>query len=138
MTSAEILARLEEAGRLLTSMPSIAARRLKAPPMEVMHAIADCELPSKMEPISAAQIARMNEAFGWISLIPRDRYVLRRIVGARCLISPATGKHVYSWRRLAALLGADVKAIQRWHAQGIALIVAACDGGAPPPPEPGS
>ena len=34
------------------------------------------------------RIDRMDEALGWIPLIPRDRYVLRRIVGARSLVSP--------------------------------------------------
>ena len=51
--------------------------------------------------------------------------MLRRIVGARSLVSPVTERHLYSWRRLATLLGADHKAIQRWHGQGVALIVAA-------------
>jgi hypothetical protein len=74
---------------------------------------------------SASRITRMDEALGWIPLIPRDRYVLRRIVGARCLVSPVTERHLYSWRRLGALLGADHKAVQRWHAQGIDMLVAA-------------
>jgi hypothetical protein len=34
-----------------------------------------------------------------------------------------TGRHLYSWRRLGSVLVADHKAISRWHAQGIALIV---------------
>ena len=72
----------------------------------------------------AARITRMDEALGWIALIPRDRYVLRRIVGARALIHPLTERHLYPWRRLGAAIGADHKAVQRWHAQGIALIVA--------------
>jgi hypothetical protein len=36
-----------------------------------------------------------------------------------------TERHLYSWRRLGALLGADHKAVQRWHAQGIDMLVAA-------------
>jgi len=50
--------------------------------------------------------------------------VLRRIVGARALVSPLTDRHLFPWRRLAAVLGADHKAVQRWHAQAIALLVA--------------
>jgi hypothetical protein len=65
----------------------------------------------------------MDEALDWIPRIPQSRFVLRRIVGARALISPVTERHLFPWRRLAALLGADHKAIQRWHAQGIDLIV---------------
>ena len=79
---------------------------------------------------AADRIDRMDEALGWIPLIPRDRYVLRRIVGARSLVSPVTERHLFTWRRLGSLLGADHKAIQRWHAQGIAMIVAALNGAA--------
>ena len=44
--------------------------------------------------------------------------MLRRIVGARSLVHPMTGRHLYSWRRLGTAIGADHKAVQRWHAQG--------------------
>ena len=85
---------------------------------------------------SAARITRMDEAMSWIPLIPIDRYVLRRIVGARSLVHPITERHLFPWRRLATALGADHKAIQRWHAQGIDLIVAALkrNGGNRVPP----
>ena len=73
----------------------------------------------------AARITRMDQALAWIPLIPADKLILRRIVGCRCLVSPLTGRHLFSWRRLARLLGADHKAIGRWHANGIDLIVAA-------------
>jgi hypothetical protein len=66
----------------------------------------------------------MDEALAWIPMIPQDRYVLRRVVGARSLVHPITDRHLFPWRRLGAVLGADHKAVQRWHAQGIALIVA--------------
>jgi hypothetical protein len=66
----------------------------------------------------------MDEAFGWVGLIPQDKFVLRRIVGARSLVGPITGRHLYPWRRLGTLLGADHKAVQRWHGQGIDIIVA--------------
>jgi hypothetical protein len=51
-------------------------------------------------------------------LAPSDRR-------ARALVSPVTERHLFTWRRLATLLGADHKAVQRWHAQGVAMIVAA-------------
>ena len=66
----------------------------------------------------------MDQALAWIPLIPAEKLVLRRIVGCRALVSPLTGRHLFSWRRLARLLGADHKAIQRWHGTGIDLIVA--------------
>ena len=71
----------------------------------------------------AERIAAMDEAWTWLGLIPNDRYVLRRIVGARALVSPTTEKHLFSWRRLGGLLGADHRAVQRWHAEGIGWIV---------------
>jgi hypothetical protein len=65
----------------------------------------------------------MDEAMGWISLIPVERYVLRRIVGARSLVHPITGRYLFPWRRIAAAIGADHKAVQRWHAQGVEIVV---------------
>ena len=67
----------------------------------------------------------MDQALAWVLLIPADKLVLRRIVGCRSLVSPLTGRHLFSWRRLARVLGADHKAISRWHATGIDLIVSA-------------
>jgi len=55
--------------------------------------------------------------------IPQDRYLLRRIVGCRALVHPLTRPHLYAWRHLAELLRADHKAIQRWHAEGIRIII---------------
>ena len=72
---------------------------------------------------SAAKIDRMEEAMGWLALIPRERYVLRKIVGARSLVHPVTDRHVFPWRRLGKAMGSDHKAVQRWHAQGVAIIV---------------
>ncbi len=79
---------------------------------------------------SAARITRMDEAFGWIAHIPLERYVLRRIVGARSLIHPISERHLFPWRRLGAVLGADHKAVQRWHAEAVAIIARALAGGA--------
>jgi hypothetical protein len=66
----------------------------------------------------------MDEALAWVQLIPPDRYVLRRIVNARALVSPSTQRHLFTWSAIARLIGADRKAVARWHAQGIAVIVA--------------
>ena len=71
----------------------------------------------------------MDEAMAWIPLIPIDRYVLRRIVGARSLVHPITERHLYPWRRVATAIGADHKAVKRWHTQGIDLIVARLNAG---------
>ena len=75
------------------------------------------------QPPSARQITLMDEVFAWINFIPRDRYVLRRIVLVRALCNPLTGRQLYSWRRIGRLIGADHRAVQQWHGQGIDLIV---------------
>jgi Domain of unknown function (DUF6362) len=124
-----VVYRLEEAGRALLTLPNTGySPRLRTSTLEVVReALEGSGWPeAKLRPAmpDAARITRMDEALGWIPRIPRDKYVLRRIVGARALISPVTERHLFPWRRLGVLLGADHKAVQRWHAQGIALIVA--------------
>ncbi len=125
-----VIYRLEEAGQTLLCLPArghtTALRQTRhqylAEAIETFTAEVDA--PPKMPTPSAARITRMDQALSWIPLIPDDRLVLRRIVGCRSLVSPLTERHLFTWRRLARLLGADHKAIQRWHATGIETIVA--------------
>jgi hypothetical protein len=70
----------------------------------------------------AAAISRMDVAWGWLALIPQHRHVMRRIVAARALVSPVTGRHLIHWRRPGGAIGADYRAAQRWHNQGIEII----------------
>jgi hypothetical protein len=65
----------------------------------------------------------MDKAMGYLALIPQDRYLLRRIVGCRALVHPVSGRHLFSWRRLGELINADHKAVQRWHGDGIRIIL---------------
>ena len=128
--AAFIVYRLEEAGATLLALPGTGySTRLKVSHLDVVHeaqAAYGWEAGKIRPPVpSASRITRMDEALGWIALIPKERYVLRRIVGARCLVSPVTERHLFSWRRLGGVLGADHKAVQRWHAQGVDMIVAA-------------
>jgi hypothetical protein len=121
--------RLEEAGASLLALPGTGwSTRLRASSLEIVRVAIESYgwTEKRIRPAipSAARITRMDEALGWITLIPFDRYVLRRIVGARSLVHPITERHLYPWRRLATAIGADHKAVQRWHAQGIDLIVA--------------
>lgn len=125
-----LIYRLEEAGATLLSMPGTGwSTRMRASSLEIVRAAVESygwSTKSIRPPVpSAAQITRMDEAMGWLSLIPVDRFVLRRIVGARSLVHPVTQRHLFPWRRLGAAMGADHKAVQRWHAQGIDLILAA-------------
>jgi hypothetical protein len=130
-----VIARLEEAGQTILALPSSGySTRIRTTHIDIVRSALEGygwenhrrdSAPLRAPHPQSDRITRMDEAFGWIALIPADRYVLKRIVGARCLISPTTERHLFPWRRLGALLGADHKAIQRWHAQGIDLIVAA-------------
>jgi hypothetical protein len=123
--------RLEEAGATLLALPSTGfSTRLRSSKLDVMASAAEsfgqASAGRVRPPVpSASRITRMDEALGWIILIPQERYVIRRIVGARSLVSPITERHLYSWRRLGQTVGADHKAVQRWHAQGIDMLVAA-------------
>ncbi len=123
-----VIYRLEEAGATLLALPGSGwSTRLRTSSLEIVRTAIESYgwstnhiRPSLPSP---ARITRMDEAMGWVSLIPVDRYVLRRIVGARSLVHPITGRHLFPWRRIGGTIGADHKAVQRWHAQGIELIV---------------
>lgn len=128
--------RLEEAGARLLALPGTGwSTRLRSSSLEIVRTAIESygwtEQRVRPPVPQAAAITRMDEAMGWISLIPIDRYVLRRIVGARSLVHPVTERYLFPWRRLGAALGADHKAVQRWHAEGIGLIVTALSGGMP-------
>lgn len=129
-----VIYRLEEAGATLLAMPGTGwSTRLRSSSLEIVRSAIESYgwTEKRLRPAvpSAARISRMDEAMGWITLIPLDRYVLRRIVGARSLVHPITERHLYPWRRLAAAIGADHKAVQRWHGQGIELIVTRLNAG---------
>ncbi len=123
-------ARLEEAGETLLLLPQRGyTTRLRTSTWNVLDEATEAYAtqPARLHlPVpSATKITRMDEALAWLPLIPDDKYVLRRLVASRMLVSPLTGRHLFPWRRLATLLGADHKAIQRWHGQGIDLLLSA-------------
>jgi hypothetical protein len=130
----EIEARLEHAGAVLLALPATGTRpagfRCGMPPIvrEYAQSYGWEQAPMRPAVPSAADIDAMDQALAWLSLIPTDRYVLRRIVAARCLVAPLTGRHLYSWRRLGRALGADHRAVQRWHADGIRCIARGLGG----------
>jgi hypothetical protein len=125
-----VIYRLEEAGATLLALPGTGwSTRLRTSSLEIVRTALEAYgwETARIRPSvpSADKIDRMDEAMAWLTEIPQDRYVLRRVVGARSLVHPITDRHLFAWRRLGFALGADHKAVQRWHAQGIALIVAA-------------
>jgi hypothetical protein len=125
-----VIERLEEAGASLLALPDTGwSTRLRRSPIDIVRATAESYgwAGARLRPPvpESAAISRMDEAMAWLLLIPEDRYVLRRVVGARSLVHPITERHLFPWRRLGSALGADHRAVQRWHAQGVAIIVAA-------------
>jgi hypothetical protein len=123
-----LIACLEEAGATLLSLPRTGfSPALKTSALPILREAAEAygwsETEARPAMPSASRISRMDKAMGYLGLIPQDRYLLRRIVGCRALVHPISGRHLFSWRRLGEVLGADHKAIQRWHAEGIRMIV---------------
>ena len=129
-----VVSRLEEAGRTLYCLPRGAgAPRLRVAHLDMVRTAAEVAMGDASGRIrlpvpGSAKIDAMDEAYGWLGLIPQESYVLRRIVGARSLVNPMTDRHLFSWRRLGAMLGADHRAVPRWHTEGIGHIVAALSG----------
>jgi len=125
-----VIYRLEEAGMTLLALPEKGySPRLRSTRLDVVRAAAEAYAaePGRVRPPipDATRVDRMDEALSWIGLIPIERHVLRRSVGARALVSPVTERHLFSWRRLGGVMGADHKAVQRWHGEGVGMIVAA-------------
>ncbi len=127
--AAFVVARLEEAGATLLALPQMGfstAARGYWPDM-VRDSFIDLPSAERGRPVTpdAARISRMEEAFGWLGFIPAHRMALRRIVGYRALVNPLTDRHMFPWRRIGKRIGADHRAVQRWHGQAVGMIVAA-------------
>lgn len=125
-----VIARLEEAGATLLALPNRGyGLGMRGFWPEIMRDAAEAYgygiAPLRAAAPSPRDITAMDAALAWLSLIPDSQRVLRRVVGARALVSPVTGRALFSWRRLGVLVGADHRAVQRWHGDGIAVIVEA-------------
>jgi len=123
-----VVYRLEEAGATVLALPGTGwSTHMRSSSIEIVRTAMESYgwSATRIRPAapSSEKITRMDEAMGWLALIPKEKYVLRRVVGARSLVHPITDRHLFPWRRLGAALGADHKAVQRWHAQGIDMIV---------------
>ncbi|MDE8344823.1 MAG: DUF6362 family protein [Acidocella sp.] len=127
MDATTLVTRLERAGATMMAMPGQGhSPRLRQMRFDVVHSeaeLAESAGPVRVARPSAAQIRDMDLVFGWLALMPAEKYLLRRVIGARALVHPLTGRHIYSWRRLAKLVGTDHKTVQRWHEQGIRLLL---------------
>jgi hypothetical protein len=89
----DIVARLEAAGATLLALriaigPQEPRSGLPEPVREVWGVLRLVQATPRPADPCAAAIDAMDEALAWVQLIPADRYVLRRIVNARALVSP--------------------------------------------------
>lgn len=127
MTANEIVARFEAAGATLLALPGRGySTQIRTMRYDVVHSALDAygwQASALRPPMpAAAAISDMDEVFAWLTLIPEEQYILRRIVGARALVHPLTLRHLFPWRRIGIMLGADHKSIQRWHGQGVDIV----------------
>lgn len=130
---------LEEAGATLLALPSRGpTTRLRTSGLDWARDAATVLAPGSGPPQtrppapSPAAIDRMDRTLAWLALIPDSSFVLRRIAGARALVHPLTGRYLFPWRRLGAAVGADHKAVQRWHQQAMLVICTALNNPDPP------
>ena len=137
-----IVARLEDAGRTLMTLP-MPARGMPAGPRtawpEYMqkywdvfgHADEDdnqdrreaqAHLINQVR-VQASQKAvdRLDEVLGWLWYIEVSRH--RRTVVARMLTHPVSERPVNSWKQIAKAMGADRRTVQRWYEGGIEQII---------------
>jgi hypothetical protein len=132
MAACDLVEMLEEAGATLLALPQTGhSTRMRQMRFDIVHTALEAygwAAERVKAPVpDAAAITAMDAAFALLALIPEKKFVLRRIVGARALVDPLTRRHLFPWRRLAGILGADHKSVQRWHRDGIDLIVKALD-----------
>ena len=90
-----VIYRLEEAGETLLAIPGSGwSTKLRTSSLEIVRTALEsmARTSSTIRPPvpSADKITRMDEAMSWLTLIPTDRYVLRRVVGpaASSTLSP--------------------------------------------------
>ncbi len=128
LTPEELVTRFEAAGATLLAMPGRGySTHLRTMKFDVVQSAMDAYgwqgAVARPPAPGAAAISLMDETFGWLALIPEEKYVWRRIVGARALVHPLTGRWLFPWRRIASILGADHKSVRRWHGQAIDMLV---------------
>ena len=90
---------------------------------EAIEAYGYNRVRARTAPPQAREIAAMDQALSWIRLLPADRVVMRRIVGARMLCRPEQDRPLLGWRVIAARVGASHEAVRGWHAIALTMIV---------------
>jgi hypothetical protein len=129
-TAEAVVARLEAAGRTALSMPRgyYGPNRSVTMGFDIVRDAAEAYgwnvAPLRVTP-SAAAISEMEAAWDWLNMI--DKRVVKQIVALRSLVHPVREHHVYSWRKLGNVIGAHHQGVQRWHHDGIKIIILGLD-----------
>ncbi len=118
MTADEIVDRLEEAGMTLLALPAgQSGPRFRQMGWPVVHTAMEAygwnAARVRAAAPDGAAIDRMDEALGWVALV--KSVAARRIVQARLIVCPVRCVHLWSWRKVGRLIGADYRVVQGWH-----------------------
>ena len=124
-----VIEALEQAGKTMLAMPSKGySTAVRIGGMEYVRDAVEAygwgDVSIRPPTPSSLEIDAMDEWLPRISLIPPEKMVFRRIVGARSLVHPLHDRHLFDWRKIGRMLGCDYRAVQTWHRQAIDLIVA--------------
>lgn len=139
----ELRAVLEDAGGTMLALavrgtrPAGYGSGMPTPVQDVNEAYGWTEEDMPLPVPSARSISAMDQARGWIALIPLDPprrgsgllasphggAILRRVVEARSFVNPRSGRNTFSYARLAKLLRCSKAAVAGWHAAGLAIIL---------------
>ena len=92
-TAEMVLDRLDRAGATLIALPHTGySTRLSQSSLPIVRDFADLvgAMPDRRRMMvpTPRMVSEMEEALGWVQLIPADKAVLRRIVGSRSLCRP--------------------------------------------------
>lgn len=125
-----VVDRLERAGRTILALPRTGyTTGMRTGGFDFIRTVAESygwsSEPLRPPAPSAAEITSMDEAYGWLACIPDSQVVTRRIVGARSLVHPVSYRHLYTWRAIGSALNMHHNTVQKCHAEGIRIIVAA-------------
>lgn len=126
-----IRTRLEDATATLQSLPmKMGPAKLSAQSYgyvpELVDVAAGLVTGPARKPVEKGDIERMDEAFEWLAWLDNRTY--RRIVAARSIVNHHTGRCRFSWREIAAMVGATRNACVVWHGKALECIAARLGG----------
>ena len=79
----------------------------------------------RAEPSGPGVLFDIGRIGNWMSLIPENRIIIRRIVWARSFVHPETGAPLFPISLLRKEFNCTPRTVARWHTTGLAMIAAA-------------